>query len=59
MLDDLILSIGSLIFTLILMVVYFSKQRKMSIQNKLYHYLLVTTFILLLTEIITNILPSF
>lgn len=59
MLDDLILSIGSLIFTLILMVVYFSKQRKMSIQNKLYHYLLVTTFILLLTEIITNIFFDF
>ncbi len=59
MLDDLILSIGSLIFTLILMVVYFSKKRNMSIQNKLYHYLLITTFVLLITEIITNIFFDF
>ena len=59
MLDDLILSIGSLIFTLILMVVYFSKKRKGSIQNKLYHYLLITTFVLLITEIITNLFFDF
>ena len=59
MFDDLILSIGSLIFILILMVVYFSKKRFMSIQNKIYHYLLITTCVLLLTEIITNLFFDF
>ena len=59
MLDDLILSIGSLIFLLILMVVYFSKKRHISIQNKLYHYLLVIAFILLVTEIFTNLFFDF
>ena len=59
MFDDLILSIGSLIFILILMVVYFSKKRYMSIQNKLYHYLLITACVLLLTEIITNLFFDF
>ena len=59
MLDDLILSIGSLIFLSILMVVYFSKQRSFSIQSKLYHYLLVTAFILVITEIITNVFYDF
>ncbi len=59
MLDDLILSIGSLIFTTILMIVYFSKQRFMRIQNKLYRALLVMTYVLLFTEIITNIFYDF
>ena len=59
MLDDLILSIGSLIFLLILMVVYYSKKRIITIQSKLYHYLLVTAFVLLITEIITNIFFDF
>ncbi len=59
MFDDLILSIGSLIFTFILMVVYFSKKRYTSIQNKLYHYLLITTAVLLITEIITNMFFDF
>ena len=59
MLDDLILSIGSLIFTTILMVVYFSKKSFPSIQNKLYRALLGTTYVLLFTEIVTNIFFDF
>ena len=59
MLDDLILSIGSIIFTTILMIVYYSKQRFMSIQNKLYRALLAMTYILLFTEIITNMFYDF
>ena len=59
MLDDLILSIGSLIFILILMMVYFSKKRTVLVQNKFYQDLLIVAFILLLTEIVTNILFDF
>ena len=59
MLDDLILSIGSMIFTTILMIVYFSKKRYTSIQNKLYHILLVITYVLLITEIVTNLFFDF
>ncbi len=59
MLDDLILSIGSLIYLLILIIVYFSKKRYMTIQSKLYHYLLTTALILLITEIITNVFFDF
>ena len=59
MLDDVILSIGSIIFTTILMIVYFSKKRHMSIQNKLYQILLIVTYILLFTEIVTNIFYDF
>ena len=59
MLDDLILSIGSLIYLLILVIVYFSKRRHISIQSKLYHYLLVTSLILLITEITTNVFYDF
>lgn len=59
MLDDLILSIGSLIFLLILIIVYFSKKRFMNIQSSLYHYLLITALILLITEIITNVFFDF
>lgn len=59
MLDDLILSIGSLIYLLILVIVYFSKKRHLSIQSKLYHYLLITALILLITEIITNVFFDF
>lgn len=50
MIAGLILSVGSLFFLLLLFVSYFSKQRFISIKNKLYRYLLVTSFVLLVTE---------
>lgn len=48
------LTIGSSFFLMLLLVSYFSKKRLASIRNKLYRYLLVTTIILLVTEIIAT-----
>ena len=50
MIAGLILSVGSLMFLLLLIVSYFSKQRFISIQNRLFRYLLIISFILLTTE---------
>ena len=50
----LILSVGSLLFLLLLFVTYYSKEKYKSIQNKLYRYLLLLSLSLLLTEIIST-----
>ena len=55
MIAGLILTIGSLFFVLLLLVSYLSKQRFLSIRNKLYRYLLITALVLLITEIISAV----
>ena len=53
--SGLILSIGSLFFIILLFISYFSKERFLSVRNKLYQYLLVTVVFLLITEIIASL----
>ena len=55
-LDKLILSFGSLIYLMILIIVFFSKKRHLTFQNRLYHYLLITALVLLVVEIVTGLL---
>lgn len=55
----LILTIGSLIFIILLMVVYFSKQRFLSMKNKIYRYLLVNTILICVTQIISTLLAMY
>lgn len=55
MFSSLILTIGSLLFTFLLMLVYFSKQRFLSIRNKIYRYMLIVEVILLISEIVATI----
>lgn len=55
----LILTIGSLIFVLLLMVVYFSKQRFLSMKNKIYRYLLISTVLISVTQIISTLLAIY
>ena len=58
-LDKLILSFGSLIYLMILILVFFSKKRHLTFQNKLYHYLLITSLVLLVVEIVTGYVDGF
>ena len=55
----LILTIGSLLFIILLMVVYFSKQRFLSMKNKIYRYLLVNTLLISITQIISTLLTMY
>ena len=55
----LILTIGSLIFIILLMVVYFSKQRFISMKNKIYRYLLINTVLICITQIISTLLAMY
>ena len=50
----LMLNFGSLLFVVLLCMVYFSKKRFLSIRNKLFRYMLVDAIVLLVTEIITS-----
>ena len=52
MITSLILVIGSMFFIILLMITYFSKQRFLSIRNKLYRFMLINIIILGITEII-------
>ncbi len=54
MLEGLIFTIGSLFFVILLLMVYFSKKRFLSIRNKLYRYMLVTEAILIVSEIVAS-----
>ena len=54
-----IFTIGSLFFITLLMIIYFAKERFLSIRNKLYRYMLIDNVILLLTQIFAVILVSF
>ncbi len=55
MLAGLILTIGSLLFIILLFIVYYSKQRFLSIRNKIYRYMLIVDLILLVTELISTL----
>ena len=52
MMTSLMLVIGSMFFIILLMITYFSKQRFLSIRNKLYRYMLLNIIVLGTTEII-------
>lgn len=54
MITGLILTIGSLLFIILLFIVYYSKQRFLSIRNKIYRYMLIVILVLLVTEIIAT-----
>lgn len=55
MLSGLMLTIGSLLFIILLFIVYFSKQRFLSIRNKIYRYMLVVEIVLIISEIIASL----
>ncbi len=55
MIAGLMLTIGSLFFIILLLIVYFSKQRFLSIRNKIYRYMLVVEVILLISELIATL----
>ena len=50
LLSTIVLSIGSLLFMFLLLLSYFTKEKKLNIRNKIYGYLLITTLLLILTE---------
>ena len=54
MLAGLMLTIGSLLFVILLFIVYFSKQRFLSIRNKIYRYMLIVEIVLLVSEIVAS-----
>ena len=54
MFTGLIFTFGSLFFTILLFIVYFSKQRFLSIRNKIYRYMLIVVLILVITEFIST-----
>ena len=54
MLTGLMLTIGSLLFVILLFIVYFSKQRFLSIRNKIYQYMLIVEMILLVSELVAT-----
>ncbi len=51
----LILTIGSLFFIVLLYLVYFSKQRFLSIRNKIYRYMLIVDLVLIVSELVATI----
>lgn len=59
MITGLMLTIGSLLFIILLFIVYFSKQRFLSIRNKIYRYMLVVVLVLLVSEIIATFCVSY
>ncbi len=54
MISGLMLTMGSLLFIILLLIVYFSKQRFLSIRNKIYRYMLIVTVVLLVSELIAT-----
>lgn len=50
MISKIILTIGSLLFLLLLLVSYYSKKFKLKLSNQIYRYLLVISVVLLITE---------
>ena len=54
-----ILSIGSLLFVILLFVSYFSKDKLTLIRNKLYKNMLVVNLILIVSELIEVLLISY
>ena len=59
MIWGLALTIGSLFFIILLFIVYFLKERFLSIRNKLYRYMLIVNIILVISEIITSFLIEY
>lgn len=54
MIAGLMLTIGSLLFIILLLIVYFSKQRFLSIRNKIYRYMLLVELVLLISELVAT-----
>ena len=52
MISGLILTFGTLLIILVLLISYYSQNRINGIQNKLFQYLLINGFVLTITEII-------
>lgn len=59
MISGLMLTLGSLLFIILLFFTYFLKQRFGSIRNKLYRYMLIVNIILVVSEIITSFLIAY
>lgn len=54
MIEGLMLTMGSLLFIMLLLLVYFSKQRFLSIRNKIYRYMLIVEVILIVSELVAT-----
>lgn len=59
MVSGLMLTIGSLLFIILLFLVYYSKQRFVSIRNKIYRYMLIIELLLLVSEIAATFLVGY
>ena len=59
MITGLMLTMGSLLFITLLLLVYFSKQRFLSIRNKIYRYMLIVEVILIVSEIVATLLVGY
>ena len=59
LISTIILSVGSLLFMILLLLTYFTRDKEENIRTKLYSYILVTTLILVLSEFIEVIVITF
>ena len=59
MISGLILTIGSIFFMILLLIVYFSQNNQNTIETKLYKYMLITMMFLLITEVISTIVTYY
>lgn len=59
MMAGLMLTIGSLLFIILLLLTYFSKQRFLSIRNKIYRYMLIVEVVLLVSELIATLCVAY
>lgn len=59
MVSGLMLTIGSLLFIILLFLVYYSKQRFLSIRNKIYRYMLIVELFLLVSEVVATFLVGY
>lgn len=59
LISTVILSVGSLLFMILLLLTYFTREKEENIRTKLYSYILVTTLILVLSEFIEIIAITF
>ena len=59
MIPGLTLTIGSIFFMILLLIVYFSQNNKNTIETKLYKYMLITMMFLLITEVISSVITYY
>src|SRR5574344_1924255 len=52
---SLMLTVGSLFFIILLMIIYFSKRQFLSLKNRLYRYILVSALVMNVTEIVSTV----